>query len=359
MSGILLLIPTIIIGYFFKRKHFYLNYKFSKLSGHHLYFSSAIFGFLFVSIATIIYFILVNLYIIAVCFFSDNYEAKFNFFKSIRYVFSESNFSFNVFFIYIIAIIIAWLVTWYDKALVKKIPDIHNPSIFSIISDEPTDTLLNISAFSDSNKSIGESDERIIMLTMKDRKVYIGVVSENRKEMFARFSQGSDDFEFMPLMSGYRDKDTLDLIVTTDYSEAIEKKLNITVIIKKSEILTLTKVNSDQLSKFLLSSNLLHKELMSSYTMNKRIVIKTKDDSYLLGTLSKSDYINERLLNRYPFFYFDIEKSSDDIVMLKVLFGVENIKEIYSADDIEEIFEKLIRKKTSINIEAFNLKDVP
>lgn len=250
MSGILLLIPTIIIGYFFKRKHLYLNYKFSKLSGHHLYFSSAAYGFFFVFLASILYFIIVNCYIGLICLFNDDYVLNINLFKSVRYVFSDRNLPFNVVFIYTLAIFIALLVVWFDKRSVGEIQDLHNPLTFSIISEDPTDALLNISAVSSSNVNFEKSDGRIIMLTMKDRKVYIGVVSENRKEMFKRFSQGSDDFEFMPLMSGYRDKDTLDLIVTTDYSEAIEKQLNITVIIRKTEILTLTKINSDQLSKF-------------------------------------------------------------------------------------------------------------
>ena len=221
MSGILLLIPTIIIGYFFKKNHFYLNYKFSKLSGHHLYFSSAAFGFLFVLISTIIYFILVNIYISVYCIFSDEYILKIDFFKSIRNIFSEKNFAINTFFIYILAICISWLVYLYEKNNFKGIDDLHNPLFFNIISDDPTDNLLNLSASSEAIDNSIDYEDRIIMLTMKDRKVYIGVVSESRKKMFSRFSQGSDDFEFMPLISGYRDKDTLDLIRTTIYSEAI------------------------------------------------------------------------------------------------------------------------------------------
>lgn len=339
MSGILLLIPTIIIGYFFKKKHFYLNYKFSKLSGHHLYFSSAAFGFLFVLISTIIYFLFVNIYIALYCFFSDEYVLKINFFKSIRTIFSERNFAINTFFIYILAIIISWLVYLYEKNNFKEIDDLHNPLFFNIISDDPTDNLLNLSASSKSTDNSIDYEDRIIMLTMKDRKVYIGVVSEGRKKMFSRFSEGSDDFEFMPLISGYRDKDTLDLIRTTIYSEAIEKKLNITVVLSRSEILTLTKINSDQLSNFLLYGNPLHKEIVSSFKLKKKIIIKNNDDKYLLGMVSSSEYISEILLEKYPYFYFEIE--SDEYNTLKALISVENIKEIYSSDNINEVFKKL------------------
>lgn len=348
MSGILLLIPTIIIGYFFKKKHFYLNYKFSKLSGHHLYFASAAFGFLFVSISTIVYFILANIYIFFSWLISDDYILRINFFKSVKVIFAEQNFSFNVFFIYILAVVIAWLVALFDKRSLKAIDDIHNPLIFNIISEDPTDSLLNLSAVSESKDNLDHYDNRTIMLTMKDRKVYIGVVSENRKNMFSRFSQGSNDFEFMPLMSGYRDKDTLDLIITTDYSEAIESKLNITVILNKVEISTLTKVNSEQLSKFLLNGNILHKEILNSYNKGWRIIIKDKDDKYLLGMVSSSDYINERLLKKHPYFYFEVEKSSENIESIKVLLSIDNIKEVYSAENIEETFEKLNNKKAPI-----------
>lgn len=344
MSGILLLIPTIIIGYFFKKKHFYLNYKFSKLNGHHLYFASAAFGFLFVFIATIIYFIIVNIYISIFCYFSDNYVLTINFFRSVRSIFSEINFSINVFFIYSIAVIIAWLVSMYDKRAINSVTDIHNPLIFGIISEDPTDRLLNISANSDSEETI-EQQDRIIMLTMNDRKVYIGLVSESRKELFGRFSQGSSDFEFMPLMSGYRDKDTLDLVITTDYSEAIQSNLNITVILNKSEISTLTKVNSEQLSKFLLSGNILHREILRSYSKGEKIIVKDKDNKYLLGVVSSSEYLNERLLKKYPYFYFEVVKNSENIEQIRVLLSIDNVKEVYSAENIEEIFEKLNNKK--------------
>ncbi|WP_180107331.1 MULTISPECIES: hypothetical protein [unclassified Acinetobacter] len=358
MSGILLLIPMIIIGYFFKKKHFYLNYKFSKLNGHHLYFASAAFGFFFVFISTILYFLLANFYILIFCFFSDEYDVKINLFRSIRTIFSEQNFSFNVFFIYSLAMLIARIVAWYDKkSILKEVKDIHNPLIFNIISEDPTDGLLNLSAVSDDTVDSRSYENRTIMLTMKDRKVYIGVVSENRKEMFLRFSQGSDDFEFMPLLSGYRDKDNLDLVITTDYSEAIDKKLNITVVLKRNEILSLTKVNSEQLSKFLFTSNFLYKELISSHYQNKKIIIRTKDDKYILGAVSQFEVLNERILKRYPYFYFDIEKTSDEIDSARVIFSLENIKEVYVSDDIDILFNKLIRKKAP-NIEAFNLKDI-
>ena len=340
MSGILLLIPTIIIGYFFKKKHFYLNYKFSKLNGHHLYFSSAAFGFIFVLISTIIYFIFVNIYIAAYCFFSDEYVLKISFFKSIRTIFSEKNFAINAFFIYILAILISWLLYLYEKKSIKGIDDLHNPLFFNIISDDPTDILLNLSASSENTDNSIDYEDRIIMLTMRDRKVYIGVVSEIRKNMFSRFSQGSDDFKFMPLISGYRDKDTLDLIRTTIYSDAVEKKLNITIVLKKSEILTLTKIKSDQLNNFLSYGNPLHKEVISSYKLKKKIIIKNSDDKYLLGIVSSSDYISEILLEKYPYFYFEIE--SNEYKTLKVLLSIDNIKEIYSGDNINEVLKNLI-----------------
>lgn len=60
--------------------------------------------------------------------------------------------------------------------------------------------------------------DRKYMFTMSDRKVYIGNVIDIGK---ATEAQGVDQhFQMVPFLSGYRDKDTLQVEMTTDYAKA-------------------------------------------------------------------------------------------------------------------------------------------
>ncbi|VVP82791.1 hypothetical protein PS910_02115 [Pseudomonas fluorescens] len=62
------------------------------------------------------------------------------------------------------------------------------------------------------------------MFSMDDRKVYVGRVSS----IGDLHEAGSmdEDFEIVPVMSGFRDKDTLKVTYTTDYSAVVEKMAN-------------------------------------------------------------------------------------------------------------------------------------
>ena len=60
-------------------------------------------------------------------------------------------------------------------------------------------------------------ENKNVMLMMDDRKVYVGkIISMGEPSE----TQGMDqDISIMPLMSGYRDKDTLRVNFTTDYEQ--------------------------------------------------------------------------------------------------------------------------------------------
>lgn len=128
--------------------------------------------------------------------------------------------------------------------------------IYSIALTNPIDKLINNSAFLNENKF----SEKLIMLTMNDRKVYVGFVF-NDKDIFERFLNGQSEFIFCPICSGYRHKDTQEVIITTDYndeeledyddSENFDKKtIKFQIILSKKNILTATKVDIDTLLGF-------------------------------------------------------------------------------------------------------------
>ena len=72
---------------------------------------------------------------------------------------------------------------------------------------------------------------------MTDKKVYIGFVY-NEHDIFDRFLNGQTDFIFCPIYSGYRHKDTQEVIITTDYNDdnlenSQEENLKFKIVLNK------------------------------------------------------------------------------------------------------------------------------
>ena len=72
----------------------------------------------------------------------------------------------------------------------------------------------------------------LVEFSLKNRKVYIGFVLNYGSET----KDGEFDVELLPLISGYRHIDTLDLIVTTSYDSTMAKGFSI--IIPMAEIVS-------------------------------------------------------------------------------------------------------------------------
>ena len=84
----------------------------------------------------------------------------------------------------------------------------------------PLDTLLYQSIEQNQKMKNDFDSLKLVMLTMQDRKVYIGVVVGFGKDNDL-YSLSNESFYFLPLKSGYRNKYDLRICITTDYSKAI------------------------------------------------------------------------------------------------------------------------------------------
>jgi len=142
LSGIFLLIPIILIGYFFNKYNPHLRYRFSKLSGHHLYFTAAGFGFGLIIISCIIFFILINLTWLTQCGLSEKLFCVFDLYSSVNLIFSSSNKIVNFIFIFLLSIITAYIFSFFNIKRLKRISkdkDLYDPIIFNSISKDPID----------------------------------------------------------------------------------------------------------------------------------------------------------------------------------------------------------------------------
>ena len=116
----------------------------------------------------------------------------------------------------------------------------------------PLDWLL-YDSIENHQKSNGELDNtQLIMLTMNDRKVYIGIVVGFGKDNDL-FSIDNENFFFLPIKSGYRNKYDLRINITTNYSHAIEKAKNLSeieIILNKKSIVSACKFDDNRFESF-------------------------------------------------------------------------------------------------------------
>ncbi|MDC7682170.1 hypothetical protein PQU92_02715 [Asticcacaulis sp. BYS171W] len=101
----------------------------------------------------------------------------------------------------------------------------------NILADSPLDSLLfNLSLAKD----------KYAMISMDDRKVYVGKVCSLGEPSE---TNGMDqDIAIIPLMSGYRDKDTLEVTFNTHYDEI---SAEILLTLRQSSIISATEFNFD------------------------------------------------------------------------------------------------------------------
>lgn len=139
-----------------------------------------------------------------------------------------------------------WLAFWFfavayqcyhAKALRFSTKAVKPWLIEPLLSDSPLDQLLF--------KASIEKEDMPIMLSMSDRKVYVGVISSMGEP---NESAGADqEIVIRPIMSGYRDKDTLAVRFTTIYevdqnqADAQSSKDEIELVLKQDEIVSATK----------------------------------------------------------------------------------------------------------------------
>lgn len=104
----------------------------------------------------------------------------------------------------------------------------------------------------------------LYMFSMDDRKVYVGRVSDIGD---LHEAGGMDeDFEIVPTMSGYRDKDTLKVTYTTDYSAVVEemmqkgREIGFTIVLSQKNIVSVSRFEDEIWNQFKARQDLTEKQ---------------------------------------------------------------------------------------------------
>lgn len=287
MNGLFLILSLIVLGYIYYSLDYIEKHSKSELSAHQSYYKSAFFGFS-------IFFI--SLFITLPIFYSVEwvvYDSKVNFLENINKL-PDFNvvWVFNFFIsLCVLFFYITFRYLWFFRGIDKK----NKNEIYSIALTNPIDKLISNSAFLNADKFT----EKLIMLSMTDKKVYIGFVY-NEHDIFDRFLNGQTDFIFCPIYSGYRHKDTQEVIITTDYNDdnlenSQEENLKFKIVLNKKNILTATKVDIDTLLDFTDKEDYSLSSLIEMNSKKYPILITMKNRNLYIGYLASNLEIFSRI----------------------------------------------------------------
>ncbi|MDR0235963.1 hypothetical protein [Acinetobacter sp.] len=341
MNGIILILSLIVIGYIYQTQNEVTKFKITKMPAHQVYYKSAIIGFYFFLCGALV--LLFFLFYFSIC----EYKLEKNFLENIflnipKLPTLQIYWILSFFIAFFFLIIVIFAKNRYLLRGLNKLTDINE--IYALTLSDPLDKLLNDSAFLSKDNFL----DKIIMLTMNDKKVYVGTVLADT-DIFNRFLYGSNDFIFCPIYSGYRHKDSLEVIFTTNYffeNPKIDKKFQI--ILNKNNIISATKVDLDTLLNFTDKDENLNK-LRELSLKSYPILINMKNKNIYIGYISES------------FFQFNSIRDVD-FISLKLMFHMVfekdkiNVKQYYDYSvNIEDLYIKINFKE----IESILYKNNP
>ncbi len=200
-AAILLLLP-LVAGYVFCQASFFTRFTVSREEGHRLYFRAVFYGVVLLVIG-----IFIRMLLIARCGAYENLE------QSLLEIIADQAFTLpdNLSPFFVLACI-------YSVALSPAMVLLSNALIW--LFGLKSWFLRRAIQYDDLERILfdAQQDEIPISLTIANRKVYIGFPLESPDPHAAGKS-----ISLMPLISGYRDKDTLKLVLTTDYIPIYDK----------------------------------------------------------------------------------------------------------------------------------------
>ncbi|MEQ1451454.1 hypothetical protein [Acinetobacter seifertii] len=360
MSGISLLILIISIGYLYNAYHPEKKIALYRTEGQHLYFTAASTGLILYGIACLILF--------TICFINSDSDEKIK--AIISKIFdTKTNYVFNIFILTIFSVIEALIAISYF-VIIKKINNLSPEKMsleLSLLDQYPIEKLLFISANDKNNEN------RLIMITLSDKKVYIGMVEPNMN-LLKNLSENDSIFKFIPFYSGYRNKDTLDVELTTNYANRIQysNEDDLSILLDRNTITSIAPIDHKQFIKFVLNkTDKLDREILKSITSNLVVLIILKNKRIFMGKFSKKNDLDLITIRHHKNLLFQTmligDISSDTNIKLSSFsdeFNSHSENDLITTikkDDIEHIIladeiNTLAKMKTKLNDKKFLTK---
>lgn len=261
--GLFLILPILVCGYIYCNGSFYRQATINKYQGQLLYLLVAKLGLYIFLLACALSFALI--YLSKQAYFSislpgSGVEWSFNL-DYIKYlkaflirnrILAEESVSAWVFFgqASIMAFYLASLLSSLEVKLVMRRFDLNADQARAYILYENVPNGL----FTKQLLASMQDRDAQYMFSMEDRKVYIGRVSSVGAP---DETKGVDeDFAIVPVSSGYRDKDTLELKFTTYYDDVVEqmrgvdKHIGFSIVLSQKNLVSVSKFEKDIWEKF-------------------------------------------------------------------------------------------------------------
>ncbi len=244
--SLLLIIPVLISGFYVCNNNLYYFYRIHRYEGQYLYLKSALIGFISLLISSIIALTLNKFIPSRVLGIPVDVIAYIETFVSPIVEGTEVS-SIQLSWIILLLVLtqfMGWVWVKFSYLHIKlKEKDIEKSKILlmsSILRDSPLDNIFLESYI----------EEAPLMLTLNDRKVYVGIVSSLGEP---NESEGMDqELAIIPIMSGYRDKDDFSVSFNTDY-KIIDKELQI--VLRQEMINSATRFDFEIFEDFAKNNN--------------------------------------------------------------------------------------------------------
>lgn len=259
--ALLYLLPIILMGFIYLYYCPVHLHKFRQSEGQLLYFRSFFYGIIF---------FLISVFIQKILIFFGYYIIFSKVLNGLLVIQSQEYFLFylNTLFVSIILefVIIIWFylvvfggifVSLLSKTIKQRKIDVENATdekLYDLAKElwgktkANFKTLLLFESLDDElDRILLESviDEKSLILHMKDRKFYIGFVQFYKTEIKSR--EELEAIKFVPLRSGYRDKDDLTVKITTEYDENSVYQ----IVLLKENIISATYYNKQIFDDFM------------------------------------------------------------------------------------------------------------
>ncbi len=241
----LLILPVLVAGFLFCHSHPYHRLKLHRYEGQYLYLACARNGLKCFGMA--LFLALMGHYFIPDVGTSllgnpQSQKISEHFIDAAKIVVSNQEEAVKIgwfFFISLLTFISVYILVYIAKIKYFCLYGKSDPSVEltgEILEDSPLDYLLF---------KLSLDPDKSIMLTMDDRKVYVGQVISLGEP--SETSGINKDILLVPIMSGYRDKDTLKVDFTTRYADGRD---GIAICMRQDSIVSATEFDFDAYAKW-------------------------------------------------------------------------------------------------------------
>lgn len=201
--GVILLAIALVSGFIFTSLHLPARYKQKRSQGWESYFHVAAWG-------TLCSFIGGGLFLIADYFdvISLIITTQHRTLEELNSVLTLSISDFKLIAFSGATLLTSLMFGWLSKKLYSQFPELKTKTLVRLVQNNRLDALLLEASLT----------QFPILLSLKSRKVYVGICF-----IEPAIDSDNDFIEILPLLSGYREKDSLELIPVTNYRSHYEK----------------------------------------------------------------------------------------------------------------------------------------